>query len=146
MALKQVRTQEDRFTEAYANEAIDLKRYKTEMVKLQARTKELGGTSRDLSRRAETEQGSERALEHLKTFCHRVRDGLGAMSFEERQDLLRLVVESITVENETVKVETIIPSGDNENQLRTRPGELVEPFLRRAVLRQAQDDRVWLGC
>ena len=36
LALKRVRTQEDRFTEAYANEGIDLKRYKTETVKLQA--------------------------------------------------------------------------------------------------------------
>ena len=102
LALKQVRIQEDRFTEAYANAAIDLKRYKTEMDKLRVRTKELNGTSRDLGQRAETERGSERALEHLETFCHRIREGLDNMSFEERQDLLRLLVETITVENETV--------------------------------------------
>ena len=72
------------------------------------------------------------------------------MSFEERQDLLRLVVDNVTVENETVKVDTIIPSADSDNQLRTRRGELVEPLLgvsaspcaRLArVLRQAQDER-----
>ena len=127
LALKQVRVQEDRFTHAYANEAIDLKRYKTEMDKLRSRAEVLDGTSRDLGRRADTEKGSERALEHLETFCLRVGEGLDNMSFEGRQDLLRLVVDSISVENEIVKVETIIPSGDGENQLRTRHGEPVEP-------------------
>jgi hypothetical protein len=120
LALKQVRAQEDRFTHAYANEAIDLKRYKTEMDKLRLRGEALDGTSRDLSRRAETEKGSERALEHLETFCARTGEGLDNMSFEERQDLLRLLVDRISVENETVKIETIIPSGDNNNRLRTR--------------------------
>ena len=127
LALRQVRVQEDRFTQAYANEAMDLKRYKTEMDKLRARTKELNGTSRDLRRRAEKEQGTERALEHLETFCHRIGQGLDDMSFEERQDLLRLEVDNITVENGTVRIDTVIPSGDGMGQLRTRRGEPVEP-------------------
>ena len=127
LALKQVRIQEDRFTQAYANEAMDLKRYKTEMDKLRARTKELNGTSQDLNRRAEKEQGAERAFEHLETFCHRIGEGLDDMSFEERQDLLRLVVDNITVENGTVRIDTIIPSGGGNGQLRTRRGEPVEP-------------------
>ena len=127
LALKQVRIQEDRFTQAYANEAIDLKRYKTEMDKLRARGAELEGASCDLTRRAEKEQGADDALEHLETFCHRIGEGLGNMSFEERQDLLRLLVDRITVENDIVRVETIIPSGDDYGQLRIRRGEPVEP-------------------
>ncbi|MCH7736263.1 MAG: recombinase zinc beta ribbon domain-containing protein [Chloroflexi bacterium] len=127
LALRQVGVQEDRFTQAYANEAMDLKRYKTEMDKLRARTKELNGTSRDLRRRAEKEQGTERALEHLESFCLRIGEGLDDMSFEERQDLLRLVVDNITVENGTVRIDTIIPSGDDMGQLRTRRGKPVEP-------------------
>ena len=51
------------------------------------------------------------------------------MTFEERQDLLRLLVDRITVGDETVRVETIIPSGDDHGQLRTRRGEPVEPRL-----------------
>ncbi len=145
LALKQVRIREDRFTQAYANEAIDLKRYKTEMDKLRARTKELDGTSRDLSRRAETEQGSEKALEHLETFCNRIEEGLDKMSFEERQDLLRLLVDSVTVENETVRVETIIPLEDSSNQLRTRRGELVEPPLPLRQQQLAKETRLFHG-
>lgn len=127
LALRQVRVQEDRFTQAYANEAMDLKRYKTEMDKVRARTKDLNGTSPDLRRRIEKEQGTERALEHLETICLRIGEGLDDMSFEERQDLLRLVVDNITVENGTVRIDTIIPSGGGNGQLRTRRGEPVEP-------------------
>ena len=106
---------------------MDLKRYKTEMDKLRARTKDLNGTSPDLRRRIEKEQGTERALEHLETLCLRNGEGLDDMSFEERQDLLRLVVDNIIVENGTVRIDTIIPSGDDMGQLRTRRGEAVEP-------------------
>jgi hypothetical protein len=105
------------------------------MDKLRLRAEALDGTSRDLSRRSETEKGSERALEHLETFCARIEEGLDNMSFEERQDLLRLVVDSISVENETVKVETIIPSGESDNQLRTRRGEPIEPPIRQRLFR-----------
>ena len=127
LALKQVRIKEDRITQAYANEAMDLKRYKTEMDKLRARIKELDGIARDLDRRSEQERGAESALQQLQTFCHRVSEGLDRMSFEERQELLRLVVDRITVEDETVRIETVIPQGDDYSQLRTRHGEPVEP-------------------
>jgi len=74
------------------------------------------------------------------------------MSFEERQELLRLVVDRITVEDETVRIETVIPQGDDYSQLRTRHGEPVEPPLLGGQMRHwhdlctsfdgAQDERI----
>ena len=63
LALKQVRIKEDRFTQLYANEAMDLKRYKTEMDRLRARIQELDGIARDLDRRAEQERRTGSALQ-----------------------------------------------------------------------------------
>ena len=131
LALKQVQLQEDRITQADVNEAMDLQSYKMEMDRLRARSKELEGISRDLDRKADQEQDAERSLQHLQTFCRRVAEGLDNMSFEERQELLRLVVDRITVENETVRIETVIPGPNDSGQLRTRRGELVEPPTRR---------------
>ena len=48
------------------------------------------------------------------------------MSFEERQRFLRLVVDGIVVEDGRIKVETILPPG-NEGTLRNVRGEPVEP-------------------
>ena len=106
---------------------MDLQRYKMEMDRLRARSKELEGISRDLARKADQEQDAKSALQHLQTFCHRVAEGLDNRSFEERQELLRLVVDRITVENETVRIETVIPGPNDGGQLRTRRGQLVEP-------------------
>ena len=82
-----------------------------------------------MDRKSEQERGAESALQQLQTFCHRVSVGLNRMSFEERQELLRLLVDRITVEDETVRIDTVIPQGDDYSQLRTRHGELVEPPL-----------------
>ena len=49
--------------------------------------------------------------------------GLDALTFEERERPLRLVVERITVDNGTVRIETVIPSDD---KLRTAHPEPVE--------------------
>ena len=62
---------------------------------------------------------------HLEQFCHQVAQGLDALTFEERQQLLRLVVESITVGNGRVRVETVIPT--RQDNLLNLGGELVEP-------------------
>jgi len=127
LGLKQAQAQEDRITQAYVNEAMDLTRYKLEMDRIRARSKELEGISLDLDRRSDQVQDSENALRHLESFCHRVADGLDKMSFEERQQLLRLVVDRVTVEDGTARIDTVIPGQNDGDQLRTRRGELVEP-------------------
>ena len=126
-ALKRVNAQEDRITQAYVNDAMDLERYKREMDGLRVRRRELEAMGRDLERKEKQAQAESSNLEHLESFCARVADGLDRMTFSERQNLLRLLVERITVEDGNVRVDTIIPTGDDGGQLRNRRGELVEP-------------------
>ncbi len=126
LALKRVKTQEGRITDAYVNEAMELDRYKAEMEKLRARRQELERARRDIDRRDRERQDGLKALEHVEKFCESVSVGLEAMTYEERRQLLRLVVERITVEDHTVRIETVIPTG-NDDKLRARHRELVEP-------------------
>ena len=126
LALKQGKAQEDRITDAYINEAMELDRYKTEMEKLRVRRQELERARRDIERRGLEQQEGLKALEHLQKFCESVSVGLEAMTFEERQQLLRLVVERIIVEDHKVRIETVIPTG-NDDEMRARHGE---PFGR----------------
>ena len=126
-ALNRMKAQEDRITEAYINDAMDLERYKREMDGLRVRRKELEGMGRDLERKDKQAQAESSNLEHIEGFCARVAEGLDRMTFSERQNLLRLLVERITVEDGNVRVDTIIPTGDDDGQLRNRRGELVEP-------------------
>ena len=64
---------------------------------------------------------------HFESFCHRVADRLDNMPFEERQEILRLVVDRFTVENGTARIDTVIPGPKDDGQLRARRSELVEP-------------------
>ena len=130
LAVKRVKAQEDRVTDAYVNEAMDLERYKAEMDRLKARRQELERMGQEIERRARQEDASRKALEQLEAFCCQVAQGLEYMTFEERQQLLRLIVERITVENGWVKVETVIPTGQGDGQLRNLRGEPVEPCER----------------
>ena len=126
LAMKRVKAQEDRITDAYVNEAMELDRYKAEMEKLRVRRQELERVGRDIDWREQEQQDSLKALEHLERFCKSVSTGLDAMTLEDRQQLLRLVVEQINVDEGRVRIETIIPTG-NDDKLRTRHREPVEP-------------------
>ena len=125
LELKRLAVQEDRVTEAYVSEAMELDRYKIEMDKLREGRNGLEELENQLGQRASQEQDAKAGLRYLQEFCNRVSEGLGNLNFEDRQKLLRLVVERITVEDNRVRIETIIPP-DHDVQLRTRRPELVE--------------------
>lgn len=130
LALKRVHAQEDRVTDAYVNEAMDLERYKAEMDRLRQRRKELERAAQEIDQRERQELDSRRALEHLEAFCQRVARGLDNLTFQERQRLLQLLVERITVEDGHVRVEAAIPAPREEDvQLRTHHPEPVEGWL-----------------
>ena len=105
---------------------MDLARYKAEIGKLAHRRRELDGMGKDVERRAKQADASRQALAQLEAFCGQVSLGLEAMTFQERQQLLRLVVEGITVKDGWARIETIIPIGQ-DGKLRNPRGELVEP-------------------
>ena len=125
IAIKKVAQAEDRVTDAYINEIMDMDRYKSEMEKLRQTRDELERATSALDQRQQQIQDSQKALEHLDRFCSQASRGLDALSFDERQQLLQLVVEGVTVDNGRVRVETIIPGGDSN--LRNARGEPVEP-------------------
>ena len=143
VALKRTAAQEDRVTQAYLSEAMDLARYKAEMEKLKQRRSELDHAAKDIERRARQELDARDALAHLQRFCDQVCRGLEAMTFDQRQQFLRLVVERVTVEDGTVRVDTIIPidgpADRDVGRLRTRRAELVE--VRASARRSANSTR-----
>ncbi len=124
-ALKRVVVQEDRMTDAYRNEAIDLDRYKLEMNQLSLRRNALEKQQKESLKHRVQEESRKSALEHLERFCGEVATGLDVLTFEERQKLLRLVVERAVVTGNSVRIETVIPTDKQHvGLLRTRVPEL----------------------
>ena len=109
VAIKRLKGQEDRVTDAYVREIMDLDRYKAEMDKLRHRLAELEQAGQSVEQRTQREIDMRRAVAHLERFCSQVSAGLEGMTFDERQELMRLLVERVTVESASVRVETVIP-------------------------------------
>ena len=126
LALKQLKTQEDRVTDAYVAEAMELARYKGEMERLSAQRQGLEQQIGQVQHQAQQEANSRQALTQVGEFCSRVGQGLDSMTFEERQQFLRLVVESVTVTEGRITVKAVIPS-TSDGKLRNVRGEPVEP-------------------
>ncbi len=99
ITLKRVAAQEDWVTEAYVSEAMNLDRYKEDMDKLTSHRQELDRPQGEVDQCQRQKQDTQKALMRLERFCHQVSKGLPSLTFDERQQLLRLVTERITVEN-----------------------------------------------
>ena len=134
IALKRVAAQEDRVTEAYVSEAMDLGRYKEDMDKLTSHRQELDRPQREVDQCQRQKQDTQKALARLERFYHQVSKGLTSLTFDERQQLLRLVTERITVENGVARIDTVIPP--DQDNLRNRHPEPVEGPFGEKVVRQ----------
>ena len=84
LGLKQLKTQEDRVTDVYVAEAMDLARYKREMERLSTQRQGLEQRFQQVQHQAREEANNREALTQLDTFCSRVAQGLDNMTFEER--------------------------------------------------------------
>ena len=140
-ALNKLKSQEERLTDAYLNEAMGLQLYKSKMDQLAAHRHDLERLSLEIKDQAEQEVNNRQGLERLNEFCHRVSRGLDNLSCDERQRFLRLVVDGIVVEDGCVKVDTII-SSDHDGTLRNVRDEPVEPPCCGKTLRQARGERI----
>lgn len=113
LALKRTKAQEDRFIDAYKNEAMDLPRFKEEMGKLKARRDQLERQRVEQDKIARQRASAANAMQEFETFCERVAEGLEHLTPEEWQKLLRLVVDRIIVDGESIRIEGIIPISDD---------------------------------
>ncbi len=111
-------------TEAYVSEAMDLDRYKEEMDKLKSHRQELDKSQREVDQCQRQKQDIQKALANLEWFFHQVSKGLTSLTFDERQQLLLLVIERITVENGVARIDTVFPP--DQGNLRNRYPEPVE--------------------
>ncbi len=103
---------------------MNLDRYKENMDKLTSHRRELDRPQREVDQCQRQKQDTQKALARLERFYHQVSKGLTSLTFDERQQLLRLVTERITVENGGVRIDTVIPP--DQDNLRNRYPEPLE--------------------
>ena len=101
---KDLSRKEDGITDAYVNDAMPLERYQEQMKRLKQQRAELERATRDQDQRERHEYATARALADLERFCQNVVVGVDSLSFEERQRLMRLLIDSVNVEGGLVSI------------------------------------------
>ena len=125
MALRRIAVQQGRITDAYRDEAMELDRYGAEMAKLRQRRQGMQSRLDELERLSADANRMRSAVGEIAEFCEQVSVGIESLGPEQREELLRLLVERVTVRDGEAVVEAVIPPGGGEDgTLRTRDPEL----------------------
>ncbi len=110
--LKAVERQERRWQDAYAAEAIDLPTLKTRMDGCRAQREALEARLTTLGQAQARRAHEARVLASLEAFAGSVGEGLETADFAKRQQVIRLMVERVVVEDGgRLRIELAIPLG-----------------------------------
>ena len=109
LALRRIKTQEDRLIDAYKNEVIELDQLKVKIGGLRAHKQEIEQRQEVLEQQNREQISLEEGLARLENFREQVGQGLDNLTFEDKQKLLRLVVERVTLEGEKVCIHAVVP-------------------------------------
>jgi site-specific DNA recombinase len=108
----------DRLTEAYLGEVIPLAEYQRRRRDLEQRDEALVAQEQQLE--AEADQRTELAgvRGSIEDFCARVRSGLQGASFEQRRQLVELLVDRVVVTDEDVEIRYVVPTTPESEKVR----------------------------
>ena len=112
--IKAVLDRQNRITDAYIDEAFDLDTYKAKMGELSLRKSQLNYQLELLNKRVLHQSQAKAALKQMEVFCQTVSNRLDKLTFEEKQQLLRLVVERVVIKDGKAIVDVIFPLEQNE--------------------------------
>jgi site-specific DNA recombinase len=108
----------ERLTEAYLREIIPLAEYHRRRKDLEQREEALASQERQL--RAQSRQRMELAgvADSIEDFCERVRGGLADANFEQKRQLMELLIDRVIVSDEEVEIRYVIPTDPSSEQVR----------------------------
>jgi site-specific DNA recombinase len=112
--LKAVERHERRWQDAYAAEAIDVATLKERMTGCRTQRQALEGRLAILADATSRRRQQAQVLDSLQAFCRQVGEGLEDADFARRQEVIRLMVERVVVEDGgRLRIELAIPLGGN---------------------------------
>jgi hypothetical protein len=92
---------------------IELDALKERMTLLRAQKKALEERRQVLEGQYRQQMRMKDALAAVESFCAEVGAGLESLDFEGRQKVLRLVLDQVVVEGNTLRIEAVIPTDSN---------------------------------
>jgi site-specific DNA recombinase len=110
--------QVERLTQAYLEQVLGLEEYGRRRRDLEARIEALARQARELEAEATRRVDLAQATAHVDAFCRRVRDGLAAATFEQKRQLVELLIDRVVVTDEHVEIRYLVPTSTGGEQTR----------------------------
>jgi site-specific DNA recombinase len=139
----------NRLTEAYLSAVIPLAEYQRRRQDLEQRSLALQNQAQQLANQADQQKELAGLVANVEDFCQRVRAGLETATFEQKRQLVELLIDRVVVTDGNVEIRYAIPTSPNSEHVRfchLRTDYFRAPDLIRVCNRQtAQEIRIGLG-
>jgi site-specific DNA recombinase len=113
-----VEKQMERLTDAYLAKALDLDEYKRRRQELEQRLQAVAGQVRQLEVSMQRHDELSAMVQSIETFCQRVAQSLAEATFEQKRQLIELLVDRVVVTGEEVEIRYVIPTSSSSEQIR----------------------------
>jgi site-specific DNA recombinase len=110
--------QTERLTDAYLAGVVSLEEYKRRRHELEQRLEGIAAQMRQLEASATKQVELAGITQSIEAFCQRVSSGLEQASFEQKRQLIELLIDRVVVTNEEVEIRYVIPTSTNSEQVR----------------------------
>lgn len=143
--------QRDRLTDAYLQAVIPLDEYEHRRRELEQKIQALGEQERELATQLDRQQEVAGLITSIEAFCQRIQQGLANATFEQKRELVLLLVDRVIVTDGDVEICYVIPTSPASEHVRfchLRTDYFMRPFVNQghrpatAIPTFSQDDPV----
>jgi site-specific DNA recombinase len=114
----QVEQQLDRLTEAYLNSIIPLAEYQRRRGDLEQRLDAFDRQENQLLAQVNRQLEVAGLINHVEDFCHRIQTTLTQTNFEQRRQLVELLIDRVIVNDGDVEIHYVIPTTPESEHIR----------------------------
>jgi site-specific DNA recombinase len=147
-ACVQLEHQLNRLTEAYLAGIIPLVEYERRRTDLEQRVTGLEAQANMLTVQTDRQNELVGLIQSVTDFCQRIQQGLANATFEQKRQLVELLIDRVIVTNDEVEIRYVIPTSPNGEHTRfchLRKDYFCDPVLVRFACHKVPIENVWIA-
>jgi site-specific DNA recombinase len=110
--------QMERLTDAYLANVLPLEEYKRRRLELEQRLSVIAEQKRQLEANVGHHDQLAAMVQSIEDFCQRVQHGLSEATFEQKRQLIELLIDRVVVTGEEVEIRYVIPTSPKGETIR----------------------------
>ena len=113
-----VEHQIERLTDAYLANVLQLEEYKRRHQELGQRLQSIAEQARQLEASVGRHDELAALVQSMEAFCQRIQQGLAEATFEQKRQIIELLVDRVVVTEDEVEIRYVIPTASSAEQIR----------------------------